>query len=282
MERQAAVSQGAPLAKGAIASMTGFARLDGEEEGLAWTWEIKSVNSKSLDLRCRLAPGFDALEVPLRTIIGEKLKRGAITATLSLTRTAGTTAFRVNRAALDQAVALVRELRPALDAPPPSIEGLLALKGVLESGEDEVDPATRERRDAALLAGCRRAIEALVRMRISEGQRLALVLADHLDEIAALVTAAEASAAAQPQAIRTRFQSLLAQLLDAVPALPEERLAQEAAILADRSDISEEIVRLRAHLAQYQEILLEPGVVKSQCELHGVKCKLHQFIVALC
>jgi uncharacterized protein (TIGR00255 family) len=261
MERRVTVSKGTSLAKGAIASMTGFARVDGEEDGLAWTWEIKSVNSKSLDLRCRLAPGLDALEVPLRAIIGESLKRGAITATLSLTRTAGATAFHVNRAALEQAMALVRELRPALDAPAPSIEGLLALKGVLESSEDEADPATRERRDAALLAGCRRAIEALVRMRTGEGQRLARVLAEHLDEIAALVSAAEETAAAQPQAIRARFQNLLAQLLDAVPALPQERLAQEAALLVAKADIREELDRLRAHVSAARELLAEGAAI---------------------
>ena len=256
-----AVSQKAVTSKGAIASMTGFARVDGEEDGLAWTWEIKSVNGKSLDVRCRLAPGFDALELPLRGLIGETLRRGSVTATLSLTRRAAVAPVRVNRAALQQVLELVRDLGPSIHASPPSIEGLLALKGVLETGDEEVDPAARERQNAALLAGCRRALDALLRMRANEGMRLAAVLAERLDEIAALVSVAEQCAAAQPAAIRTRLANLLSALRDVVPALPEERLAQEAALLVAKADVREELDRLKAHLLAARELLVEGAAV---------------------
>ena len=254
-ERRGA-AQGDAGNKGRIASMTGFARVEGEEEGLAWSWELRSVNGKSLDLRFRLPPGFDALEVPLRGLIAESLKRGSLTATLNVHRTAGTAPLRVNREALEQVLALAREFGPLINAAPPSIEGLLSLKGVLESGE-ELDPPRRERESALLLTACRRALEALVRMRASEGGRLAGVLAERLEEIGGLVGAAEQSAAAQPAAIRARLEALLAALRDAVPALAEERLAQEAALLVAKADIREELDRLKAHLAAARDLLAE-------------------------
>jgi uncharacterized protein (TIGR00255 family) len=246
---------------GAIASMTGFARAEGEAEGLAWAWEIKSVNGKSLDFRFRLPPGFDALELPLRTLLGERLKRGSIGVNLTLARAGGGTALRVNRAALEQVLALARELAREIDAAPPSIDGLLALRGVLDGGEEELDAPARERREAALLASCRRAVDALGEMRRSEGARLGLVLWGRLGDIAKLVAAAEASAAAQPEALRQRLRDLIAALVEAVPAIPEERLAQEAAILVARGDIREELDRLGAHIAAARELLAEGGAI---------------------
>src|SRR6185437_12358136 len=126
--------------------MTGFSRAEGHDEGVAWAWEIKSVNSKSLDLRFRLPPGFDALELPLRTGIAQRLKRGAVAVTLTLTRSAVAGGLRINRAALAQ------ELVQAGRAAPPRADGLLALRGVLESGEEPEDEGRRTQRDAKLLA----------------------------------------------------------------------------------------------------------------------------------
>src|ERR1700722_11803880 len=117
-----------------IGSMTGFARAEGQADGLTWSWEVKSVNSKTLDLRFRLPSGFDALELPLRVKFAERCRRGAFTAGLTLTRAAATGALRINREALSAVVALMRELRQELDVAPPRLDGLLALKGVLERG----------------------------------------------------------------------------------------------------------------------------------------------------
>ncbi len=244
-----------------VASMTGFARAEGEAEGLAWGWELKSVNGKSLDLRFRLPAGFDALELPLRALIAERLKRGSVSATLTVARTGAGAALQVNRAVLDQVLALARELGKKVKAAPPSIDGLLALRGVLESGEEIPDPATRERREAMLLAGCRKALDALGTMRRAEGARLGAVLSVRLKEIADLVAAAEGCSATQPDAIRARLKSLVEALKDAVPSIPEERLAQEAALLVARGDIREELDRLTAHIAAARELLAEGGAV---------------------
>ena len=246
---------------GTLASMTGFARAEGEADGLAWSWELKSVNGKSLDLRFRLPAGYESLELPLRALVGEHLKRGSVSVSLTIARTAAGAALQVNRAVLDQMLALARELGREIEAAPPRIDGLLALRGVLESAEEMPDPARRERREAVLLAGCRKAIDALSIMRRAEGVRLGAVLTERLREIADLVAAAEASAATQPDAIRSRLKSLVDALSDAVPSIPEERLAQEAALLVARGDIREELDRLAAHIAAARELLAEGGAI---------------------
>jgi uncharacterized protein (TIGR00255 family) len=248
-------------ALGTVASMTGFARAEGEADGLAWSLELKSVNGKSLDLRFRLPPGYDSLELPLRALAGEHLKRGSVSVSLTVARTAAGVTVQVNRAVLDQVLALARELGREIEAVPPRIDGLLALRGVLESGEEMPDPALRERREALLLAGCRKAIDALAAMRRAEGARLGAVLMERVQEIADLVASAEASAAAQPDAIRTRLRSLLDALRDAAPSMSEERLAQEAALLVARGDIREELDRLTAHIAAAGELLAEGGAI---------------------
>ena len=241
--------------------MTGFARADGHEDGASWVWELKSVNSKSLDLRFRLPPGLDGLELPLRTSLAQKLKRGALSVTLTVTRGPATGGVRINREALEQVLAasqaLVAEGRAAL----PRADGLLALRGVLESGEEPDDEAERERRQAGLLASWEKALDGLVAMRRGEGARLIPVLEARLAEIAHLVAAAEDSAAVQPEALKLRLRDLVAALLDASPALPPERLAQEAALLVGKADIREEIDRLAAHVVAAQELLAEGGAI---------------------
>jgi uncharacterized protein (TIGR00255 family) len=242
--------------------MTGFARVEDSRDGVSWAWELKSVNSKSLDLRLRLPPGFDHLEPALRGSLGQRIKRGAISATLSLAREAGAGGgLRVNRAALDQILALADELTGKIEAAPPRLDGLLALRGILEPAGEEETPASREALGAAFLAGWESALGRLVAVREAEGARLEAVLGERLAEMASLAAAAEASAAAQPDAIKARLRSLVAALLEASPALPEERLAQEAALLVGRADIREELDRLAAHLAAAQDLLREGAAI---------------------
>jgi uncharacterized protein (TIGR00255 family) len=239
--------------------MTGFARADGDEHGIAWAWEVKSVNGRSLDLRLRLAPGFDALEPQLRAALARRFRRGSFTGNLSLTRTTPT-ALRVNRAALLQLVALADELAGEIEAAPPRIDGLLGLRGVVETVEGE-DAALLDARREALLAGWETALVGLAAARAEEGARLAALAAGQLDETAALVGAAEACAAAQPAAIRDRLRATLETLADLAPGMPEERIAQEAALLAARADVREEIERLRAHIDQARDLLREGEAV---------------------
>ena len=239
--------------------MTGFARAEGDELGISWVWETKSVNGKSLDLRLRLASGFDALEPRLRAMLAQRFRRGNISAVLAITR-ATPAAVRVNREALAQLVSLMNELAGEVDAAPPRLDGLLALRGVIETIEDD-EEAVIEGRRSAVLGSWETALDRLAAARAEEGARLALLLRDQLEEISALVTGAADCAAAQPEAIRERLKTMLASLADLVPGLPEERVAQEMALLVARSDVREELERLRAHLEQARDLLQEGEAV---------------------
>jgi len=244
-----------------IASMTGFARTEGHDGPLSWAWELKSVNSKSLDLRFRLPPGFDALELPLRALVTQRLKRGSISVNLSVARTAGAGNIRVNREALAVVVRLANEIAAEVEAAPPRVDGLLALRGVLESGDEALDEGARERQMKQLNDGFALALEGLASMRVSEGARLDAVLSERLNEIAALVKDAEGAAATQPAAIKARLKELIAALTEAVPALPEERLAHEAALVVAKADIREELDRLQAHVIAARMLLAEGGPI---------------------
>jgi uncharacterized protein (TIGR00255 family) len=243
----------------ALASMTGFARAEGEDLGISWVWEMKSVNGKSLDLRLRLTPGFDQLEPQLRALLAQRFRRGNFSANLAVARTAPP-AMRVNREALAQLVALMNELAGEIEAAPPRIDGLLALRGVVETVEDETGVMLEERR-RAVLAGWTIGIDRLAAARAEEGARLAALLRNQLAEMFALVEAAAKCAAAQPAAIRQRLQTMLGSVADLVPGIPEERVAQEMALLVARSDVREELERLGAHIEQAGDLLEEGEAV---------------------
>ena len=251
-----------------ISSMTGFARTEGEADGISWVWELKSVNSRSLDLRLRLAPGFDALEAQLRAGLARRARRGNVSATLSVNRLVPP-AVRVNREILAQVVALLGELGSELtgkiEAAPPRLDGLIGLRGVIETVEDDPDSIVETRR-AAVFDGWSLALDRLVAARSEEGARLAAVLADQRGELGALVEAAAGCAAAQPAAIRARLEALLAELSGLAPNMPEERVAQELAMLVTRADVREELDRLRAHIAQAGDLLERGEAVGRQLD----------------
>lgn len=246
---------------GAPVSMTGFARESGTlADGTAFAWELRSVNGRGLDLRLRLPNGLDGLEPTLRDLVVRRLKRGNVSATLVLKRDERPR-LSPDPAALDQALALALDLAARIPgAPAPRAEALLALPGVMRAAESETAPdeAAEEVRRAALSGGFARALEALVAARAAEGARLGAILGALIDEIAALRDAAAHEAASQPEAHRRRFTEQLAGLIGdagAVARVPEERLAQEVAMLAARSDVREELDRLDAHLAAARSLL---------------------------
>src|SRR5271154_542861 len=178
--------------------MTGFARAQDEATGMSWVWEVKSVNGRAFDLRLRLAPGFDALEPELRALMAQRFRRGNSSAILAIPRTTPP-ALRINREALSQLVTLINELSGEIEAAPPRLDGLLALRGVIETVEDE-DETVIELRRHAVLAGWTAALDQLVAARAEEGARVGAMLKSQLDEMATLVAAAESCAATQPAA----------------------------------------------------------------------------------
>jgi uncharacterized protein (TIGR00255 family) len=241
--------------------MTGFARQEGSDGTIAWTWEIKSVNGKSLDLRCRLPTGYEALEPVARSAVPERCARGNLQIALSVNSSERPLRMRVNQELLDQLLELAKTLEDRVGAEPPRLDGLLALRGVVEAVEEEESPEARVAREAAMAADLGSALDALVAARRAEGKRLKRLVEGHLSSIADLTGKAGAAAAAQPEALRERLKLQVEELLVASPALPEERLAQEAAILITKADLREELDRLDAHLAAAKELLARGGPV---------------------
>ncbi|MGE0256105.1 MAG: YicC/YloC family endoribonuclease [Alphaproteobacteria bacterium] len=237
--------------------MTGFARAGGHDERTAWAWELKSVNGRALEARVRVPAGYDRLEAVARAAIGKRLVRGNVQATLSVDRVAPVANLRINRALLDELLALHASLAGRVAAGPPALEGLLAVRGVVEAADEVEDEAALAARTTAMEATLAGALDALVAARAEEGARLAAVLGGLLDRIAVLVDEAAASAEAQPEALRARLAAQLAELIAADPPLPEDRLAGELAILVTRTDVREELDRLGAHLEQARALLAE-------------------------
>ena len=240
-----------------VSSMTGFARQEGGDGALAWTWEIKSVNGKNLDLRCRVPNGYEALEVAARATAQARCARGNLQLTLTVNRGQAPVKLQVNRVVLDPLLDLIRELEGEVRAAPPRLDGLLAVRGVLEMVEEEETEEQMNARTAAMEADLVLALEALIVMRRAEGLRLDAMAAGHLAEIERLTAAAGETAAARPEGLRARLKAQVEELLEAAPALPEERLAQEAAVLAAKADVREELDRLGAHVAAARELLAE-------------------------
>ena len=236
--------------------MTGYARVSGEENGLGWAWEVKSVNGRGLDVRTRLPPGYDFLDLPVRDAVQKRFKRGNVTVNLTVTHKSQQSAVAVNEALLNQLIALSRRWQEkAPDLAPPRLDGLLALRGVLESGES-ADPAGEDSEIAkTLLAQCEKALIQLEAMRADEGKRLRDVLAGQLDEIAFLVTDAVNTSSADPAQAKARLRQQVAALLEAGAPVSEDRLAQEVALLIGKADVREELDRLGAHLEAARKML---------------------------
>lgn len=240
--------------------MTGFARVEGGEGPIHWALEAKSVNGKSLELRVRLPPGFEWLESLLRQAAQKALTRGNVQVNLQLDRGETRARLTVNQAVLDELLSLARRLQSE-GAAPPSADGLLALKGVLETQEEAEDEQAVQARERAVAADAERLFAALAEVRQREGAALQATLVGHLDTLAGLVGAAAATAAAQPAALRQRLATAMGELLGASPALSEERLAQEVALLVLKGDVREELDRLTAHVAEARRLIEGGGAV---------------------
>ncbi|MGA2893796.1 MAG: YicC/YloC family endoribonuclease [Xanthobacteraceae bacterium] len=245
----------------ALSSMTGFSRSHGVSGPYAWSWEVKSVNGKGLDLRLRLPPGWDAVEAPVRAAAAEALTRGSVQAGLTVDRSGALPVVRVNTAVLDAIVATLRQLAPKIEASPPSLDGLLALKGVIEIGDAEEREDERRNAEAAAIVGFTASIAALGEMRRHEGAALGRVLSLRLGEITALAQRAEQAPGRRPDAIRARLAEQIATLLAQSERFDPDRLHQEAIMIATKADVREELDRLSAHVAQAQHLIDQGGPI---------------------
>jgi len=248
--------------KMALRSMTGYARSEGHDEAYSWTWEAKSVNSKGLDVRCRLPGGFDSLEPAVRTRAARRFARGNLSLSLSIRCLEGSADYSINKGLLEQVMSILPDIEKRLDDPrPASAEGLLAIRGMVEQVEDTLSGDSRDNLDGALLDSLDQVFGSLEGMREEEGGRVGSVLTAQLGELDTLIDNAANSAAAQPGAIKARLREQLAELRDVVDDIPEDRLAQEAAILVTKADVTEEIDRLKVHREAATELIDGGGVV---------------------
>ncbi len=245
----------------ALSSMTGFARSHGVTGSYVWAWELKSVNSKGLDLKLRLPTGWDAIEAPVRARAAEMLSRGSVFANLSVSREGVATIARVNEPVLAAVLTTLNALAGKVNAAPPTLDGILALKGVIEVTEAEESEDERRAAESAVAAGFIEALKGLQQMRQHEGEALGRVLAARLGEIGALAARAEAAPGRKPEAIKARLAEQIATLLESSQRLDPDRLHQEAIMLASKVDIREELDRLSAHVAQARKLLADGGPI---------------------
>ena len=244
-----------------VTSMTGFARWEGTSGDAVLQWEARAVNGKGLDIRLRLPASFEALEGDLKRLGAAHLSRGNVQAALQVRRPETHAGLHVNRPMLEGVLALARELVEGGHAALPTADGIMSLRGVLEGGDNgALDPALMEHERAAALAGFAELLERLNAARSEEGSAIGRVLERRVDEIEALVERAEADPARRPETIRERLRQQLEDLLGTGVAIDTQRLAQEAALLATRADVREELDRLRAHVASARQ-LLQGGAV---------------------
>jgi len=244
-----------------ISSMTGFARADGRHGPFSWNWEVKSVNGRGLDVRCRMPSGFDGLEPDLRRRLGDTFARGNFQISLHLMRQSGQTELRVNQAALQQVLSALKSLPDDLGLAPARADGILGIKGVLELSDIEETDDERAARDAALLESFENTLGDLVAARQAEGEKLKVVVSSAIDQIDELAVKASNNASTQPETLRKQLKLQIDDVLQDTKGVSEERLSQEVAILLTKGDIREEIDRLKAHAVAAKDLLKEDGPV---------------------
>lgn len=245
-----------------LQSMTGFARVEGTCGRYRWAWELRSVNGKGLDIRSRLPQGYEAMEADLRRLLAGAISRGNLQIGLTVTVAENRVEAVLNRDALDAVLALRDTLGPALvDPAPMRLDTLLSIRGLVDLREAVDEPDAIAARDADVLEGLGKAIDAMVVMRSSEGDALGRILADHISRIEHLAGQIEADPARQPEEIGKRLEAQLAALMDGASSLDRDRLHQEMALLATKADLREEIDRLKAHVVAARELLSSGGPV---------------------
>jgi uncharacterized protein (TIGR00255 family) len=243
-----------------LQSMTGFARNEGSCGRYRWAWELRSVNGKGLDIRLRLPQGLEGLESEIKSVIGQRLSRGNLQVALSLSTSDNRMDAVVNEEALSAVLALRTRLGPGVIADGPlSLDALLSIRGLVEFREGEDDADMLEARHAAIMTGLEAAAGALADMREREGEALKSVLLAQVQKIEQLTLAVEQDPSRGTDEILRKLESQIATLMSSAPSLDKDRLYAEAALLATKADLREEIDRLKAHV-NAARLLLSEGV----------------------
>lgn len=231
--------------------------------GFSWVAELRSVNSKGLDLRIRVPDWIDGLEAALRTAIGKSLSRGSATFSLRITRDEEDGVLSLNPAQLSNvldALGVVEQeaMDRSLSLAPSKASDILGLRGVLDVATSETDTkALRE----AIMGDLPGLIDSFLDMRRAEGQALDSLMKDQLKQVATLTDSAATIAEARRDETAATLRANLARVLENTDAVDESRLAQELAMLAVKNDVTEEIDRLRAHVTAARDLLAKGSPV---------------------
>jgi len=244
-----------------LSSMTGYARSTNSVVDSNFQVEIKSVNARGLDIRVRMAPGLDALEPHVRRLLGERLRRGAINCTISVQRDNVQGQVVINEQALGAVLDALGKLSGKIEASPPRLDGILSIKGVLETREAPLSAKAEERLHAQILAALNVTVDELIDARRLEGGRLAAIISQQVDEIESLTRLAQEHPSRRREVFVERLRQQIAQLSEADAGLSEERLHQEALLLATKADICEELDRLFSHVDSARQLIGDGGAV---------------------
>lgn len=246
-----------------IHSMTAFASKRSAEQGLAWVWDLRSVNARGLDIRLRLPEGIEGLEQAVRGAISAAMKRGSISLSLKMAREASDVPLTLDPAQLDrtlEALRLVQERagRIGVNLSAPSPAEILSQRGVMTAREDD---STTESLLPTLQADLESLLRDFLAMRAREGALIADVLIGQLTEIESLVAQAQTAAESRRDVQKQAVTDALARVLDTGAEVDPERLHQELALIAIKADVTEEIDRLRAHIAAARALMDKGGAV---------------------
>jgi uncharacterized protein (TIGR00255 family) len=242
-----------------ISGMTGFGRAEGALDGWSWAVEARSVNGRNLEIRFRGPPGFDGLERMTREAAQARFQRGQVNVGVQAKRAEAAAAVRINIEQLERYLAASSPYVATGLAAAPRMDGLLALRGVIEAADGEEDAEAQARVEAAIAASIAQALDQLALTRGEEGRQLSAVLTGQVDRISELTAAAEGQAAGQPAAIKAKFERRMQEL--AGEAVTAERIVQEAAAMAVKADVREELDRLAGHVAAARARLASDGAV---------------------
>jgi uncharacterized protein (TIGR00255 family) len=242
-----------------ISGMTGFGRAEGSLGAWSWAVEARSVNGRNLEIRFRGPPGFEGLERAAREGAQARFQRGQLTLGVQAKRAEGVGAVRLNLEQLERYLAAGAPYVADGQVAPPSLDGLLALRGVIEAADAVEDPEAQAALEAAMAASIGVALDGLGAGRSEEGRALEGVLGGLVTLIGELTGKASALAGGQPVLIKARFEKRLTEL--AGEAVSEERILQEAAAMAVKADVQEELDRLRGHVDAARTLLSTEGGV---------------------
>ena len=241
--------------------MTGFGSSEGVLGITSWTWEVKSVNGKGLDIRCRLPQGYEKADAVASLVSGKLFSRGNLSLNLAIQEEKNQNQYKINHSLLNQLVEAATALQSNVEGfEKPRLDGLFAVRGVVEPTAEIDNNSDNPDLKEKILKSLDAALSSLLQSRLAEGKHISIVLFGQLERINKLCEEAEKIISLQPVNIRKRLNQQIEELLGTFPSLPEERLAQESAILMIKADVREELDRLKAHV-ESAKILMEKGGV---------------------